>query len=183
MSSAQNQALRALYRLQKDARTDILNARAHSWEILTFCSSLVFGQSTWLWKETAASPVPEEQLAAIFGRLQFALDDRVGLRTGSWMVGVLREGPGGWHFGHLWSKKEHSVDTLMQQRPAGTVSASMLSLSDANTAGYHFMRKDAVLSVLAQNDGFSIRKLVSLTSLATGLNLCLASHIWTVALL
>lgn len=39
----------------------------------------------------AASPVPEEQPAAVFGRFQFALDDWVGLGTWSRMVGVLRE--------------------------------------------------------------------------------------------
>ena len=47
------------------------------------------------------SPVPEEELAAVLGGLQLALDDGVGLRTGLRMVRVLREGSRGRHLCHL----------------------------------------------------------------------------------
>lgn len=148
MSSVQSQPSELIQ--IKRCQTDILHARACSWEIQTLCSSLaVFGQSAWLWKETGvASPVPEEQLAAKFGRLQFALDDWVGLRTGSWMVGVLREGTRGRHFGHLWKKRNTRVTTSRTQckdteaaMSRWDVSVYVLSLSDANRAGYHLIRQ------------------------------------------
>lgn len=54
---------------------------------------------------SATSPAPEGHPAAVLGGLQFALDGGVGLWTGSWVVGILRQRPRSGNFGHLWGRQ------------------------------------------------------------------------------